>query len=58
MAKFKCNLSGNIFEFVHEWDVEDMKTHPQYTEVIEDEMQNKETTKEVKKTTKKSKAEE
>lgn len=35
-AKFKCNLSGNIFEFKHEWDVEEMRKHPQYTEVKEE----------------------
>lgn len=58
MVKFKCNLSGNIFEFVHEWDIEEMRKHPQYTEVVENEVQNKETTKEVKKTTKKQKSEE
>ena len=33
MAKFKCKLSGNIFEFVNEFDIEDMREHPQYDEV-------------------------
>ena len=33
MAKFKCKLSGNIFEFVNEFDIEDMRKHPQYDEV-------------------------
>lgn len=35
MAKFKCNLSGNIFEFTAEYDIADMREHPQYTEVEE-----------------------
>ena len=35
MAKFKCLLSGNIFEFKYEWDIEEMREHPQYDEVKE-----------------------
>ena len=46
MAKFRCNLSGNIFEFNNEYDILDMQKHPQYTE-IPDALQTK-----VKKTTK------
>lgn len=34
MAKFKCNLSGNVFEFEHEHDIKTMRTHAEYTEVI------------------------
>lgn len=41
MAKFKCNLSGNIFEFVHDFDIDEMRAHPQYTE-IEDGLQTEE----------------
>lgn len=33
MAKFKCRLTGNVFEFVNEFDIEDMREHPQYDEV-------------------------
>lgn len=62
MARFRCRLTGNIFEFTTEYDIADMREHPQYTEVeeIEDGLQTEEkqnTKKEVKKTTKKSKAE-
>lgn len=41
MAKFKCILSGNIFEFVHDFDIDEMRKHPQYEE-IEDGLQTKE----------------
>lgn len=34
MAKFQCNLSGNVFEFEHDHDIKTMRTHPEYTEVI------------------------
>jgi hypothetical protein len=37
MAKFKCNQSGNIFEFTSEHDIKTMRTHPGYTEVIQEE---------------------
>ena len=48
MAKFKCRLTGNVFEFMHEWDVDEMRKHPQYDEVeeIPDAVQVKKTTKE------------
>lgn len=35
MAKFRCRLTGNVFEFVHEFDIKDMREHPQYDEVEE-----------------------
>lgn len=35
MAKFKCNHSGNVFEFFSEHDIKTMRTHPEYTEVVE-----------------------
>jgi len=38
MAKFKCLLSGNIFEFKYEWDIEEMREHPQYEEIEEEEI--------------------
>jgi hypothetical protein len=33
MAKFRCNLTGNVFEFVNDFDINDMREHPQYTEI-------------------------
>lgn len=36
MAKFKCNHSGNIVEFVFEHDIKSMRTHTEYTEVLEE----------------------
>lgn len=62
-VKFKCRLTGNVFEFVNDYDINDMRDHPQYDEVKElpNGVQTKEkqnTKKEVKKTTKTAKAEE
>ncbi len=37
MAKFKCKLSGNICNFEYEWDIAEMRKHPQYDEVKEEE---------------------
>lgn len=57
-VKFRCMLSGNVFEFHNSYDIDDMREHPQYEEIedgLQEEKQN--TKKEVKKTTKKSKAE-
>lgn len=36
MAKFKCNHSGNVFEFFTDHDIKTMRTHPEYTEVVEE----------------------
>lgn len=36
MAKFSCNHSGNVFEFTNEHDIKTMRTHSEYTEVVED----------------------
>lgn len=57
MAKFRCNLSGNIFTFINDFDVSDMREHPQYTEVeeVEEEEEIVEEKKPVKKATKKDK---
>lgn len=33
MVKFKCNQSGNIFEFFTDHDINTMRKHPEYTEV-------------------------
>jgi hypothetical protein len=46
MVRFKCNQSGNIFEFHNEHDIKTMRTHPEYTEitatvVLSEETENK-----------------
>jgi hypothetical protein len=48
MAKFKCNHSGNIVEFLLEHDIKTMRVHPEYTEVVVEETPVKTTTKKVK----------
>ena len=35
MAKFKCNQSGNVFEFSSAHDVATMRDHSEYSEVEE-----------------------
>ena len=47
MAKFKCNHSGNVVEFLLDHDIKTMRTHPEYTEVVAEETPVK-TTKKVK----------
>lgn len=42
MAKFKCLLSGNIFEFTRDFDISTMREHPQYEEVEKEEEKIKE----------------
>lgn len=54
MAKFKCKLTGNIFEFVNDFDINDMREHPQYEEV-EEPVVEKKTTVAIKKTKKEAK---
>ena len=48
MARFRCRLSGNVFEFHNDYDIKDMMEHPQYDLVkeIPDGAQVKKTTKE------------
>lgn len=41
-VKFKCKLSGNVFEFFNSYDIDDMRTHPQYEEVGKEETKVKE----------------
>jgi hypothetical protein len=36
MANFKCNHSGNVVEFLLDHDIKTMRTHPEYTEVVEE----------------------
>lgn len=36
MAKFKCNQTGNVYDFELEYDIEQMREHPDYSEVIEE----------------------
>ncbi len=38
MARFRCKLSGNIFTFENDFDVSDMREHPQYEEIEEEEV--------------------
>jgi hypothetical protein len=33
-VRFKCNQSGNIFEFFTDHDINTMRKHPEYTEVL------------------------
>lgn len=54
MALFKCLQTGNTVEFNLEWDIVQMKSHPDYVEIKEEVKQEEE--KPVKKTVK-SKAE-
>jgi hypothetical protein len=35
MAKFRESHSGQIYEFAHPYDVEQMRKHPDYVEVLE-----------------------
>ena len=34
MALFRCNRSGNTVEFKYDFDIVEMRRHPEYTEVI------------------------
>ena len=36
MAKFKDIATGNVFEFTLQHDIDTMRKHPEYTEVIEE----------------------
>ena len=35
MAKFKCNQSGNVIEFLQDHEIAEMRKHGGYTEVVE-----------------------
>ena len=35
MAKFRCKQSGNVFVFESEYDIQGLRKHPDYTEVVE-----------------------
>ena len=37
--KFKCNQSGNIFEFFTDHDIKTMRAHPEYKELVEEQKQ-------------------
>lgn len=41
MAKFKCNHSGNVVEFLLEHDIKTMRAHSEYTEVVAEEVVEK-----------------
>jgi hypothetical protein len=36
MAVFKCLQTNNTVEFINEWDIVQMKAHPDYEEVLEE----------------------
>lgn len=36
MAKFKCVVSGGVYEFTVEHDIVGMRAHPEYEEVVEE----------------------
>jgi hypothetical protein len=33
--KFRCNQSGNVFEFFTEHDIKTMRAHSEYTELVQ-----------------------
>jgi hypothetical protein len=37
MAKFKCITTGEVYEFTTEHDIEGMRSHSEYEEVVEEE---------------------
>lgn len=37
MATFKCRSTGNTVDFDLEWDITQMRAHPDYEEVIQEE---------------------
>ena len=37
MAKFMCKRSGNTVEFTSEYDIQEMRKHPEYVEVEDEE---------------------
>ena len=41
MAKFKDNATGNVFVFTSAHDIDTMRKHPEYTEVVEESPQNR-----------------
>lgn len=45
-ATFKCNVSGNLVTFKDAVDIESMRIHPEYTEVVEEVKQEQTTTEE------------
>lgn len=36
MATFRCAQTGNLVDFDLEWDIIQMRAHPDYTEVVEE----------------------
>ena len=37
--KFKCIYSGQVYEFTQEQDIKTMKEHPEYQEVVVEEVE-------------------
>ncbi len=52
MVKFRCKQSGVVIEFIHPVDIETTQENPAYEEIEDEEVQEQETKKEVKKTRK------
>ena len=48
MAKFRDNATGNIFVFESDYDIQSLRKHPDYTEVIEEEVKEKKPSKKTK----------
>lgn len=46
--KFKCNQSGNIFEFFSDHDIKTMRAHPEYIEIKEEQQKEVEVVEPVK----------
>jgi UDP-N-acetyl-D-mannosaminuronic acid transferase (WecB/TagA/CpsF family) len=36
MALFKCKQTNNTVEFENEWDIVQMRAHPEYEEILEE----------------------
>jgi hypothetical protein len=36
MALFKCLQTNNTVEFINDWDIVQMRAHPDYVEVVEE----------------------
>jgi hypothetical protein len=38
MAKFRDNASGNVFVFESQYDIDSLRKHPEYTEILEEQV--------------------
>lgn len=39
MAKFKCKHTGNVYEFLSPQDIETLREHDEYEEMVEEEVE-------------------